>query len=46
VEKDTDIPLAKLPQYLQQAVKMTIPVENYDKALEVVNRIKNVSSTQ
>lgn len=46
VEKDTDIPLANLPQYLQQAVKMTIPVENYDKALEVVNRIKNVSSTQ
>ena len=46
VEKDTDIPLAKLPQYLQQAVKMTIPVESYDKALEVINRISNVSNTQ
>lgn len=46
VETDTDIPLAKLPQYLQQAVKMTIPVETYSRAIEVVNRIKNVSQSR
>jgi protein phosphatase len=46
VETDTDIPIAKLPQYLQQAVKMTIPVETYSRAIEVVNRIKNVSQSR
>lgn len=46
IEADTNIPLGKLPQYLQQAVAMTIPVDSYDAALEVVNRIKNVSNTQ
>lgn len=46
VERDTDIPLATLPQYLQEAVKMTIPVENYDRAIEVITRIENVSNSQ
>jgi hypothetical protein len=46
VERDTNIPLATLPQYLQQAVKMTIPVDNYDRAIEVITRIENVSNSQ
>lgn len=46
VEKDTDIPLTTLPQYLLHNVENTIPVDSYNAALEVVTRIRNVSSTQ
>ena len=46
VEKDTDIPLTKLPQYLRHSIENTIPVDSYNAALEVVSRIRNVSSTQ
>lgn len=46
VEKDTDIPLTKLPQYLLHTVENTIPVDSYNAALEVVSRIRNVSNTQ
>ncbi|MEN9740871.1 MAG: hypothetical protein RLZ72_1137 [Actinomycetota bacterium] len=46
VEKDTDIPLEGLPQYLLHSIENTIPVDSYNAALEVVSRIRNVSSTQ
>ena len=46
VERDTDIPVAGLPQYLQHAIDNTIPVDSYNAALEVVSRIRNVSATQ
>ncbi len=46
VERDTDIPLKSLPQYLRTSVEHTIPVDSYNAALEVVSRIRNVSATQ
>ena len=46
VERDTDIPLTSLPQYLRSSVEHTIPVDSYNAALEVVSRIRNVSATQ
>ncbi|MFM6968470.1 MAG: Stp1/IreP family PP2C-type Ser/Thr phosphatase [Microbacteriaceae bacterium] len=46
VEKDTDIPLAMLPEYLRHNVETTITVDSYNAALEVVTRIRNVSATQ
>lgn len=46
IENDTDISLSALPQYLRHAVEVTIPVDSYNAALEVVTRIRNVSATQ
>ena len=46
VEKDTDIPMSLLPEYLRHNVVNTITVDSYNAALEVVSRIRNVSATQ
>lgn len=46
IENDTDISMSALPQYLRHAIEVTIPVDSYNAALEVVTRIRNVSATQ
>lgn len=46
VQKDTDIPMAKLPTYLQHSIENTITVGSFDAAIEVVNRIEDVSKSK